>query len=72
MKKVNKVLEEVMKLDGVSPSEALDVVTILIAEEHKLQIFFQAHSNLKKQYVFDLLKKSENGLIKIHEQNSCH
>ncbi|CAO2822954.1 unnamed protein product [Amaranthus hypochondriacus] len=55
--KVNEVLEEVMKLDGVSPSEALEVATILIAEEHKLHIFYQAHSNLKKQYVLDLLKK---------------
>ena len=55
--KVNKVLEEVMKLDGISPSEALEVATILIAEEHKLRIFYQAHSNLKKQYVLDLLKK---------------
>ncbi|KAL2942780.1 EMILIN-3 [Bienertia sinuspersici] len=34
--KVNKVLEEVMKLDGISPSEALEVATILMAEEHKL------------------------------------
>ncbi|KAL2942781.1 Structural maintenance of chromosomes flexible hinge domain-containing protein 1 [Bienertia sinuspersici] len=33
--KVNKVLEEVMKLDGISPSEALEVATILMAEEHK-------------------------------------
>uniref|UniRef100_A0A803LZ68 Myb/SANT-like domain-containing protein n=1 Tax=Chenopodium quinoa TaxID=63459 RepID=A0A803LZ68_CHEQI len=29
---VNKVLEEVMKLDGVSPSESLEVATILMAE----------------------------------------
>ncbi|CAO2830328.1 unnamed protein product [Amaranthus hypochondriacus] len=55
--KVNKVLEEVMKLDGISPSEVLEVATILIAEKHKLRIFYQAHSNLKKQYVLDLLKK---------------
>ena len=55
--KVNKVLEEVMKLDGVSPSEALEAATILIAEEHKLCIFYQAQQNLKKQYVLDLLKK---------------
>uniref|UniRef100_A0A803N0B5 Myb/SANT-like domain-containing protein n=1 Tax=Chenopodium quinoa TaxID=63459 RepID=A0A803N0B5_CHEQI len=54
---VNKVLEEVMKLDGVSPSESLEVATILMAEKHKLQIFFQAPTNLKKQYVLDLLKK---------------
>ena len=46
-----------MKLDGVSPSEALEVATILITEEHKLWNFYQAHSNLKKQYVLDLLKK---------------
>ncbi|XP_056685595.1 uncharacterized protein [Spinacia oleracea] len=56
--KVNKVLEEVMKLDGISPSEALEVATILMAEEHKLRIFYQAPSNLKKQYVLDLLKKN--------------
>ncbi len=55
--KVNKVLEEVMKLEGISPFEALEVATILITEEHKLHIFYQAHSNLKKQYVLDLLKK---------------
>ena len=55
--KVNKVLEEVMKLDGISPSEALEVAAILIAEEHKLRIFYQAYSNLKKQYVLDLKKK---------------
>uniref|UniRef100_A0A803N492 Myb/SANT-like domain-containing protein n=1 Tax=Chenopodium quinoa TaxID=63459 RepID=A0A803N492_CHEQI len=54
---VNKVLEEVMKLDGVSPSESLEVETILMAEKHKLRIFFQAPTNLKKQYVLDLLKK---------------
>ena len=46
-----------MKLDGVSPFEALEVATILIAKEHKLYIFNQAHSNLKKKYVLDLLKK---------------
>lgn len=52
--KENKVLEEVMKLDGISPSEAS---TILMAEEHKLRIFYQAPMNLKKQYVIDLLRK---------------
>ncbi|XP_021746136.1 uncharacterized protein LOC110712017 [Chenopodium quinoa] len=39
---VNKVLEEVMKLDGVSPSESLEVATILMAEKHKLRIFFSS------------------------------
>uniref|UniRef100_A0A803KUB7 Uncharacterized protein n=1 Tax=Chenopodium quinoa TaxID=63459 RepID=A0A803KUB7_CHEQI len=38
--KVNKVLDEVMKLDDISPSEALEVATILMAEEHKLRIFY--------------------------------
>ncbi|KAL2905902.1 putative phosphatase phospho2, partial [Bienertia sinuspersici] len=55
--KVNKVLEEVMKLDGIFPSEALKVATILMGEEHKLRIFYQAPTNMKKQYVIDLLKK---------------
>uniref|UniRef100_A0A803KR82 DDE Tnp4 domain-containing protein n=1 Tax=Chenopodium quinoa TaxID=63459 RepID=A0A803KR82_CHEQI len=55
--KVNKVLDEVMKLDGISPSEALEVATILMAEEHKLRIFYQAPFNMKKQYAIDLLKK---------------
>ncbi|KAL2934901.1 D-alanine--D-alanine ligase [Bienertia sinuspersici] len=54
---VNKVLEEVMKLDGISPSEALEVATILMGEEHKLRIFYQAPTNMKKQYAIDLLKK---------------
>uniref|UniRef100_A0A803L8V0 Myb/SANT-like domain-containing protein n=1 Tax=Chenopodium quinoa TaxID=63459 RepID=A0A803L8V0_CHEQI len=48
--KVNKVLDEVMKLDDISPSEALEVATILMAEEHKLRIFYQAPFNMKKQY----------------------
>ena len=56
--KNNKVLEEVMKLEGVSPSEALEVATILMAEEHKLRVFYQAPPNLRKQYVLDLLKKT--------------
>ncbi|XP_021748279.1 uncharacterized protein LOC110714115 [Chenopodium quinoa] len=55
--KVNKVLDEVMKLDGISSSEALEVATILMAEEHKLRIFYQAPTNMKKQYAIDLLKK---------------
>ncbi|XP_021720008.1 uncharacterized protein LOC110687691 [Chenopodium quinoa] len=55
--KVNKVLDEVMKLDDISPSEALKVATILMAEEHKLHIFYQAPFNMKKQYAIDLLKK---------------
>ena len=55
--KVNKVLDEVMKLDGISPSEALEVTTILMAKEHKLRIFYQAPFNMKKQYAIDLLKK---------------
>uniref|UniRef100_A0A803N5Y7 Myb/SANT-like domain-containing protein n=1 Tax=Chenopodium quinoa TaxID=63459 RepID=A0A803N5Y7_CHEQI len=55
--KVNKVLDEVMKLDGISPSEALEVATILMVEEHKLRIFYQAPLNMKKQYAIDLLKK---------------
>ncbi|KAL2926566.1 Propionate--CoA ligase [Bienertia sinuspersici] len=55
--KVNKVLEEVMKLDGISPSEVLEVATILMGEEHKLRIFYQAPTNMKKQYAIDLLKK---------------
>ncbi|XP_057807730.1 uncharacterized protein LOC131022301 [Salvia miltiorrhiza] len=55
--KANKVLEEVMKLDGLSPSEALEVATILMAEEHKRHIFYQAPMNLRRQYVIDLLKK---------------
>uniref|UniRef100_A0A803L6V7 DDE Tnp4 domain-containing protein n=1 Tax=Chenopodium quinoa TaxID=63459 RepID=A0A803L6V7_CHEQI len=55
--KVNKVLDEVMKLDGISPSEALEVATILMAEEHKLRIFYQAPFNMKNQYAIDLLKK---------------
>ncbi|XP_048490093.2 uncharacterized protein LOC125492041 [Beta vulgaris subsp. vulgaris] len=55
--KVNKILEEVMKLEGVSPSEALEAATILMAHEHKLKIFYQAPVNLKKQYILDLLRK---------------
>ncbi|KAL2894720.1 Neuron navigator 3, partial [Bienertia sinuspersici] len=47
--KVNKVLEEVMKLDGISPFKALEVAIILMAEEHKLRIFYQAPTNTKKQ-----------------------
>ena len=34
--KNKKLLEEVMKLDCVSPSKALEVATILMVEEHKL------------------------------------
>ncbi|KAL2944179.1 60S ribosomal protein L13a, partial [Bienertia sinuspersici] len=45
--KVNKVLEEVMKLDGISPFETLEVATILMAEEHKLRIIYQAQINMK-------------------------
>uniref|UniRef100_A0A803LHP0 Uncharacterized protein n=1 Tax=Chenopodium quinoa TaxID=63459 RepID=A0A803LHP0_CHEQI len=55
--KVNKVLDEMMKLDGTYPSEALEVAIILMAEEHKLHIFYQAPNNMKKQYTIDLLKK---------------
>ncbi|XP_048495827.2 uncharacterized protein LOC125495195 [Beta vulgaris subsp. vulgaris] len=55
--KVNKILEEVMKLEGISPSEALEAATILMAHEHKLRIFYQAPVNLKKQYILDLLRK---------------
>ncbi|KAL8141736.1 hypothetical protein V2J09_014768 [Rumex salicifolius] len=44
----NRVLEEVMKLEGLAPSEALEVATILISEESKLRVFFQAPSSLKK------------------------
>ncbi|KAL2930230.1 ATP-dependent DNA helicase chl1 [Bienertia sinuspersici] len=55
--KVNKVLEEVMNFDGISPSEALEVVAILMVEEHKLRIFYQAPNNMKKKYAIDLLKK---------------
>ena len=46
--KSNKVLEKVMKLDGISPSEALEAATILMVEEHKLQVFYQAPANLRK------------------------
>ena len=54
--KNSKVLEEVMKLKGISPSEALEVTTILMAKEHRLQVFYQAHPSLRKQYMFDLFK----------------
>ena len=40
--KVNKILKEVVKLDGISPSEALEAATILIVENHRLRIFYQA------------------------------
>ncbi|KAL2934377.1 hypothetical protein RDABS01_017497 [Bienertia sinuspersici] len=46
-----------MKLDGISPSEALEVATILMAGKLKLRIFYQALTNMKKQYAIDLLKK---------------
>ena len=46
--KSNKVLEEVMKIDGISPFKALEVVTILIVKEHKLRVFYQALDNLRK------------------------
>ncbi|GAB4849140.1 hypothetical protein Ancab_040157 [Ancistrocladus abbreviatus] len=36
--KENKVLKEVMKLDGISLFEALEVATVLIAEKHKLSV----------------------------------
>ncbi|KAL2930251.1 Terminase small subunit, partial [Bienertia sinuspersici] len=55
--KLNKVLEEVMNLDGISSSEALEVATIRMAEEQKLRIFYRAPTNIKKKYTFDLLKK---------------
>lgn len=55
--KVDKVLDEVMKLDGISPSDALEASTILMVEDHKLHIFYQAPIPMKKQYVLDLLKK---------------
>ncbi|KAL8161624.1 hypothetical protein V2J09_013113 [Rumex salicifolius] len=38
----NKILEEVLKLEVLSPSDALEVVTVLMAEEHKLRVFYQA------------------------------
>lgn len=49
--------EEVRKLKGIYPLEALQAATILIGEEPKLRIFFYAPPNKKKQYVMDLLKK---------------
>lgn len=55
--KANKVLEEVDKLDVLSPSEVLQVATILMEEEPKRHIFYQAPTNLRRQYVLDLLKK---------------
>ena len=44
----NKILDKMMKLEGVSPFEALEVVTILMIEKHKLQAFYQASLNLRK------------------------
>uniref|UniRef100_A0A803LJG9 DDE Tnp4 domain-containing protein n=1 Tax=Chenopodium quinoa TaxID=63459 RepID=A0A803LJG9_CHEQI len=67
--KVNKVLDEVMKLDGISPFKALEVATILMEEEHKLHIFYQAPFNMKKQYAIDLLTKKYHLVVCYYVRN---
>ena len=57
VEKRHNVLDEVLKLEGVSPSEALEVASILMADEPKLHLFYRAPLNLRRQYVKDLLKK---------------
>ena len=45
--KSNKVLEEMMKLDVIFPSKVLEVATILMIEEYKPWVFYQASTNLR-------------------------
>lgn len=59
--KCDKVLGELLRLEGVSPIEALDAANILTAQPNKLHIFFSCPADLKKQYVKNLLSSADNG-----------
>ncbi|KAL2895630.1 hypothetical protein RDABS01_000407 [Bienertia sinuspersici] len=53
--KNNKVLGELLQLDDLSPTEALEAANILTAQPHKLTVFFNCPPLLKKEYVKSLL-----------------
>ncbi|KAL2906328.1 Sec-independent protein translocase protein TATA chloroplastic [Bienertia sinuspersici] len=59
--KCDKVLGELLRLDGLSPIEALDAANILTAQPNKLKIFFNCPTHLKKQYVKNVLGSVDNG-----------
>ncbi|XP_021720860.1 uncharacterized protein LOC110688421 [Chenopodium quinoa] len=59
--KCNKVLGELLQLDGLTPAEALEAANILTAQPNKLIIFFNCPTYLKRQYVKSLFGSSDNG-----------
>ncbi|KAL6575414.1 hypothetical protein OROMI_012699 [Orobanche minor] len=58
--KSSKVLGELLGLDGLSPTQAMEAANILTAQPNKLNIFFSVPSDLKKQYVLALLGYSSS------------
>ncbi|WCJ37202.1 hypothetical protein M5689_018354 [Euphorbia peplus] len=53
--KSNVVLNELLKIQGLTPTEALQAADILTAEQNKLRVFYQAPPDLRRQYVLGLL-----------------
>ena len=59
--KNNKVLGEILQLDGILPTQALEAANILIAQPHKLIVFFNCPPALKNEYVQGLLTSTNMG-----------
>lgn len=50
-----KVLNDLLSLEGVTPTQALEVAQVLIAQPHKLILFSQCPDSLKDTYVKGLI-----------------
>ncbi|RAL54633.1 hypothetical protein DM860_001761 [Cuscuta australis] len=57
----DKVLDELLALKGITTDEALVAVEVLLAQPHKLALFFKCSSALRMRYVKGLLGESQGG-----------
>ncbi|VFQ98233.1 unnamed protein product [Cuscuta campestris] len=54
----DKVLDELIALEGITTDEALAAAEVLLAQPHKLTLFFKCSSALRTRYVKSLLGES--------------
>ncbi|KAL8154688.1 hypothetical protein AgCh_000149 [Apium graveolens] len=50
-----KVMDALAQMEGLSSGQVLEAAEFLMAEPHKLKVFYYANTELRKEYIFRLI-----------------
>lgn len=58
-----KMVDALTQMAGLSSGQLLEAAEILMAEPHKLKVFYHANSELRKEYIFRILLSNKKWSI---------